>query len=92
VAQLKLKLKDHLNPETELIYDTSNPRHRGVEGGVLDLDLVTGEEGMGGDEVDIIVRWMEDNPMEMGLRYDNPHLINMDMGIIYHIDPKFLRV
>jgi hypothetical protein len=58
VPQVKLRHKDHLNPEMELIYDTSNhnPRHRGVEEGVLDLDLVTGEEGMGGDEVDIMVR------------------------------------
>jgi hypothetical protein len=36
---------------------------------------------------------MEDVPMEMGLRYDNPHLITrMDMGIIFHIDLKLLRV
>jgi hypothetical protein len=35
---------------------------------------------------------MEDTPMEMGLRYDNPHLINMGMEIIYHIDLKLPRV
>jgi len=58
VPQLKLKLKDHLNPETELIYDISNHKHnhRGVEGEVLDLDPVIEEEGMGGDEVDVMVR------------------------------------
>jgi hypothetical protein len=55
-AKLKLQHKDHLSPETELIYDISNPRHRGVEGGVLDLDPVTGAEGMEGEEVDIMVR------------------------------------
>jgi hypothetical protein len=58
VAQLKLKLrhKDHLNPEMELIYDISNHNHRGVEGGVLDLELVIGEEAMGEDEVEVMVR------------------------------------
>jgi len=38
---------------------------------------------------------VEHTPMEMGLRYDNRHLINimdMGMGIIYHIDPKLPRV
>jgi hypothetical protein len=35
---------------------------------------------------------MEDTPTEMGLRYDNHHLINMGMGIIYPIDLKLPRV
>jgi len=52
----KLKLKDHLNLATELICDISNPNHREVEGGVPALDLVIEEEGMGGDEVEIMVR------------------------------------
>jgi hypothetical protein len=58
VLQVKLKLqhKDHLNPETELTYDISNHNHRGVEEGALGLDPIIGEEGMGGDEVDIMVR------------------------------------
>jgi hypothetical protein len=96
VPQVKLKLrhKDHLNPATGLIYDISKPNHRGVEGGVLDLHPAIGEEEMGEDEVDIMVRWMEDIPTDrMGLRVDNHHLINiMDMGIIYSIDLKLLRV
>jgi hypothetical protein len=58
VPQVKLKLrhKDHLNPATGLIYDISKPNHRGVEGGVLDLHPAIGEEEMGEDEVDIMVR------------------------------------
>jgi hypothetical protein len=36
---------------------------------------------------------MEDMRMDrMGLRYDNPHLINMGMRTIDHIDPKLPRV
>jgi len=55
-VKLKLKLKDHLNLATGLICDISNPNHREAEGGGSDLDLVIEEEGMGGDEVGIMVR------------------------------------
>ena len=54
--QVKLNPKDHLNPETELTYDTNNRKHRGVEGGDLDLDPVVEEGGMGEDEVETMVR------------------------------------
>jgi hypothetical protein len=44
----------------EPIYDISNHNHRmgrsEDEGGVSDLDLVAGEEGMGGDEEEIMVK------------------------------------
>ena len=52
----QVKHKDHLNLATELICDISNPNHRGGEGEVPDLDLVIEGEGMGGDEVEIMVR------------------------------------
>ena len=76
MPQVTLKLMDHLNPEMELTYDISNRNHRGVEGGALDLDPVIEEEGMGGDEVEIMVRCMGDILTEKDLRYNNPRLIN----------------
>jgi len=92
-VKLKLKLKDHLNLATELTYATSNPSHRGAEGGVPDLDLVIEEEGMGGDEVEIMVRCMGDILTEKDLRYNNPRLINQrGMEIISHIDLRSPRV
>ena len=78
----------------ELTYDISNRNHRGVEGGALDLDPVIEEEGMEGDEVETMVRRMEDMPMDRrGLRYDSLRLLNLVvMGIIYHTDHKLPRI